>query len=126
VLNSIIELTDCDIVVSSDWRYHCTLEEMGLYYKEQGIAKKPIGFTERLKDFNPNVWQKKFRWYADLEEERSLEIKHWLSKNTNVNSWVAVDDLNMSEFLTNFILTPKTMEGIKQSGVKDKILNFLK
>lgn len=126
VLNSIIKETDCEVVVSSDWRYHCTLEEMGLYYKEQGIIKPPIGFTEKLKDFDPSIWQKKFRWYAKLEEERSLEIKHWLSKNPDVNSWVAVDDLNMSNFLSNFVFTPKYLEGVKQSGVKDKVLSFLK
>jgi hypothetical protein len=27
--------------------------------------------------------------------------------------------------LDNFVLTPRGYEGIKQSGVKDKILNFL-
>ena len=26
VLNQIIEETDCEIVVSSDWRFHCTSE----------------------------------------------------------------------------------------------------
>jgi hypothetical protein len=27
--------------------------------------------------------------------------------------------------ISNFVLTPKSSEGIKQSGVKEKILNFL-
>jgi hypothetical protein len=27
--------------------------------------------------------------------------------------------------LTNFVLTPKSTEGIKQSGVKDKLLHYL-
>ena len=29
-------------------------------------------------------------------------------------------------FLDNFVLTPRRTEGIKQSGIKEKILNFLK
>jgi len=28
--------------------------------------------------------------------------------------------------LTNFVLTPRSREGIKQSGIKEKILKFLK
>jgi hypothetical protein len=27
--------------------------------------------------------------------------------------------------LTNFVLTPKSSEGIKQSGIKEKIVNYL-
>jgi hypothetical protein len=28
--------------------------------------------------------------------------------------------------LENFVLTPRSSEGIKQSGIKEKIINFLK
>ncbi len=31
-LNKIIEITDAEIVVSSDWKLHATLEELGDYY----------------------------------------------------------------------------------------------
>ena len=33
VLNKIIEETDCEIVISSDWRFHATLEQMQELYK---------------------------------------------------------------------------------------------
>src|SRR5690554_4610312 len=45
ILNEIIEETECEIVVTSDWRLEATLEEMGTYYENQGIIKKPIDFT---------------------------------------------------------------------------------
>jgi len=71
-----------------------------------------------------------------------MEIGHWLENHPEVTHWVAVDDLNMSvEFLgdrftskdgsdsnpglTNFVLTPRAWEGIKQSGIKEKILKYL-
>jgi hypothetical protein len=71
-----------------------------------------------------------------------MEINRWLENHPEVTNWVAVDDLDMSvDFLaprftnqdnvdekaglTNFVLTPKSTEGIKQSGVKEKILHFL-
>jgi hypothetical protein len=50
VLNEIIEQTGCDIVVSSDWRLHATLEELGDYYISQGIIKRPVDVTDIFKD----------------------------------------------------------------------------
>lgn len=142
VLNSILEETGAEIVVSSDWRFHATLEELGDYYTSQGIIKRPIAVTHRTEDINPELW-KILRFRADLELERSIEITDWLLKNPEVTHWVAIDDLNMSvEFLSNhfshkdpesdekpglinFVHTPKSNEGIKQSGIKEKILKYL-
>ena len=142
VLNEIIEETGCEIVVSSDWRLHATLEELGYYYIKQGIIKKPIAVTDIFQDIFPKEWNA-FRFRADLELERSMEINHWLENHPEVTHWVAVDDLNMSvEFLgdrfstkdesdkkpglSNFVLTPKSSEGIKQCGIKEKIIKYLK
>jgi hypothetical protein len=141
ILNEIIEQTGCDIVVSSDWRLHATLKELGDYYISQGIIKRPIDVTDIFKDLFPKEWSG-LRFRADLELERSMEINHWLENHPEVTHWVAVDDLNMSmEFLgdrfsakdgsdkkpglSNFVLTLRSNEGIKQSGVKEKIINFL-
>lgn len=125
VLNSILEETGAEIVVSSDWRYHANIEELGDYYISQGIIKRPIDVTGMFKDLYPKEWQR-LRNYAELEYERSMEIKHWLNEHPEVTHWVAVDDINMGEELTNFILTPNDYQGIKQSGVKEKIINYLK
>jgi hypothetical protein len=138
VLNEIIEKTDAEIVVSSDWRYHATLDELGDYYTSKGIIKRPMAVTSRTEDIDPEEWNKHFRFYAKLEEERAFEITYFLSQFPSITHWVAVDDLNMSKTikghgytieyewgLNNFVHTPKSREGIKQSGVKDKILKFL-
>jgi hypothetical protein len=142
VLNEILEETGADIVVSSDWRLHANLEELGEYYESQGIIKKPIAVTDLFQDLFPKEWNA-FRFRANLELERSMEINHWLENHPEVTHWVAVDDLDMSiKFLgdrfaaedgsdkkpglTNFVLTPRSREGIKQSGVKEKIIEFLK
>ena len=138
ILNEILEETGAEIVVSSDWRFHATLEELGEYYESQGISKKPIGFTKKLGQFQR---PENFPWLRqwDLEQSRSLEILQYLRDNPEVTEWVAVDDLNMGipqtheswgemEMdwgLTNFVLTPKSTEGIKQSGIKEKITKYL-
>jgi hypothetical protein len=138
ILNEILEETGAEIVVSSDWRFHATLEELGEYYLSQGISKKPIGFTKKLGQFQK---PENFPWLRqwDLEQSRSLEILQYLKDHPEVTEWVAVDDLNMGipqthetwgemEMdwgLTNFVLTPKSSEGIKQTGIKDKIIKIL-
>jgi hypothetical protein len=132
VLNEILEETGAEIVVSSDWKRWATVEEMGEYYESKGIIKKPIAFTDSIlyDDYEDFPWHRK----CELEQTRSLEIAQYLGLNTVITHWVAIDDLNMSlqserdkEWgLKNFVLTPINNEGIKQTGIKDKILNFLK
>jgi hypothetical protein len=145
VLNEILEITGAEIVVSSDWKKHATLEELGDYYESKGIIKRPIAVTD-LFTVKADEWDasgfmpKEFPWwrYDRLEQERHFEILHWLKEHPEVTHWVAVDDLNMGKEihsrygdetrdwgLTNFVWTPREDEGIKQSGVKEKIIKFL-
>jgi len=134
VLNDIIEKTGCEIVVSSDWKIWATVEEMGEYYEHQGIIKKPIDFTT---SFNDVEVPSDFKWDRnyDREQTRCLEVKDWLEKHPEVTHWVAVDDmfLGITENdkkedtgwgLIHFVWTPNVYEGIKQPGIKDKILGF--
>ena len=128
ILNQILAETDAEIVVSSDWKLHATLEEMQELYRLYGVNKVPIAFTPRLEEFDEES-AGLYRWKGWLERARCLEIQHWLKEN-EVDTWVAVDDLNMSnEYLNpgldHFVLTPRSTEGIKQSGIADKIINIL-
>ena len=146
VLNEILEETGAEIIVSSDWRLHATLEELGDYYESQGIIKRPIGVTEifhftnwRDEGFVPDHGDFPWSRTEDKEQERYFEIARWLGKNPSVTHWVAIDDLHMgihveaSSYgpfdrewgLENFVWTPRDWEGIKQSGKKEKILAFL-
>ena len=141
ILNEILEETDAEIVVSSDWQNFATLDELGEYYESQGIIKKPIGVTKEIggidfKKYDKMPWNRDL----DLEQHRSLEILEWLEAHEEVTHWVAVDDLHMGVHvenswrgaydredwgLENFVWTPRDNQGIKQSGIKDKILKFL-
>ena len=141
ILNEVLEETGAELVVSSDWRFYATLEELGDYYESQGISKKPIGMTEKFSEVFHREWSA-LRFRAELELERYMEIERWLEQHPEVTKWVAVDDLDMSidylgprfsdkngsdkkPGLTNFVLTPKSNQGIKESGIKDRILHFL-
>jgi hypothetical protein len=135
ILNEILEETGAEIVVSSDWKLHATLEELGDYYESQGIIKRPIAVTTNLGQctwYNDQVWVWSPRW--NLEMTRVIEITQYLHDHPEVTHWVAVDDLNMGKNgedwknwgIDNFVLTPKSSEGIKQLSVKEKILKFLR
>ena len=141
-LNEILEETNAEIVVSSDWKRWATVEEMGEYYESQGLKKKPI-------DFTPNLGQ--CTWYIDaypagfiwspsweLEQNRIIEIKQYLVDHPEITNWVSIDDLRMGKTgldysvpyehewgLDNFVETPRSIEGIKQTGIKKQILKFL-
>jgi hypothetical protein len=133
VLNQILEETGAEIIVSSDWKKWANIEELGEFYESQGIIKKPIALTPNLSDFDEHTGAL-FHYRGWYERVRILEIEHWL-KNNPVDAWVAVDDMPLGEYintdgsirygLKNFVHTPKLYEGIKQSGVKEKIIKFL-
>ena len=134
ILNQVIEETGAEIVVSSDWNLHANLEEIGDYYEAQGIIKRPIALTPNLGQctwYNDMVWIWSPRW--DLEMTRVIEIKQYLHDHPEITHWVSVDDLNMGKNgeswkdwgLENFVLTPRSNEGIKQSGVKEKLIKYL-
>jgi hypothetical protein len=132
ILNDILKQTGAEIVVSSDWTRWANVEEMGEYYESKGIIKKPIAFTPDLSQCtvhgNNFIWSKEW----DLEQVRSIEIKQYLHDHPEITHWVAIDDLDMSAGedwrnwgISNFVHTPLSREGIKQSGIYDKILKFL-
>ena len=131
VLNEILVETGAEIVVSSDWKNWATVEEMGEYYESKGIIKKPIAFTDSIlyDDYDDFPWHNK----SELEQTRSLEIAQYIGQNPVITHWVAIDDLNMSLTdvdgktwgLKNFVLTPEDKEGIKQTGIKEKVLEYL-
>lgn len=138
ILNRIIMETNCEIVVSSDWKGHANVEEMGDYYESQGIVKRPIGFTPFKKELPKGL--KYYHRDSELEETRSYEILQWLSEHPEVTHWVSVDDLDMGKVqldydgstyemewgLRNFVRTQTYGDGIKEEGIYEKIMEYLK
>ena len=142
ILNEILEETGAEIVVSSDWKRWANVEDMGEYYESQGIKKKPIAFTPNLGQctWYIDAYPAGFMWSRawDLEQTRVIEIKQYLHDHPEITHWVSIDDLRMGKEgldysipykhewgLDNFVETPKSTEGIKQTGIKEKIIKFL-
>lgn len=132
ILNHILEITNSDIVISSDCKYQATLEEIQLFYKKQGIIRQPFCFTPPFTDIEvPNdfAWDDKLR----LMQQRYFEVAAYVDA-MKIAKWVCVDDMHVGNTvngvkrnwgLTNFVWISRSDEGIKQQGIKEKIVDFL-
>lgn len=116
ILNEILEITKADIVISSDWRLHYTMEELEDIFFINGVKEPPIIGT-------PDFYKK--HKGKELEEIRTLEIQAFLEEH-EVDQYVVVDDLDMSEdFGDRFVLCGDSFEGIKKTGLQNKIIKLL-
>jgi hypothetical protein len=114
ILNQIIEKTDAEIVVSSDWRLiDQDLLATQYHYKEMGITKEPIGFTPDLS--GKSVTQNKAKLRAE-------EILQYIQKNEDeIETWVAIDDLELSLPKINFVKT-NTEFGLNEPHIMQEVI----
>ena len=118
VLNEICAAVDLVIILSSDWKDHYEIEFMNEFFEWNGI-------THEISDYTSTLWGIQFTKLEELEECRAYEILLYVQER-EIKNYVAIDDLNLSPWIpNNFVHIPCSNEGIKQSGVKDKILNIL-
>ena len=119
VFNKIIEEIDPIIILSSDWKDHYTIEQMNDILKWNDVKST-------ITDFTDSSWGVIFKSVQQLEECRAYEILEYVKKH-DIKEWVAIDDLDLSPWISeeHFVRTPRVNEGIKQSGIKDKILKRL-
>lgn len=121
VLNQIIEKVNPIIIVSSDWKFHFTISELNKIFEINGV-------NAIVTDVTQSLWggkESNFHNLKQLEECRAAEILLYV-KEHEITNWVAVDDLNLKPWIAdNFAWCTKSNEGIKQSGIKDKILKIL-
>ena len=132
VLNEVLEKTNPDIIISSDWgnANNFTLEQLQGIFEWQGVIKKPVSITPKVEKTNIQF----------LERDRAKEIKFHVDI-FQPDIWVAVDDLPLHEWWTeelisskrwqdykedmHFVYCPRWYEGIKQSGIKEELIKKL-
>ena len=117
VLNEILENTTADIVISSDWKTNYSLQALNNVFNLNGITREIIAVT-------PSLWGIEYFNYTQLEDCRAAEILLYINEH-NITNYVAVDDLNLSPWIPNFVWCKRANEGIKQFGIKEQILNTL-
>lgn len=121
VFNSILDnINDYVIILSSDWGKQYSLEAMNEIFKWNAV-------NAVVTDITSNLWGVKFKSVAQLEDCRADEILKYVHEH-QIENWLAIDDLDLSPWIdeNHFVRTPRANEGIKQSGIRDKILNIYK
>ena len=96
--NRFLRINDVEIVLSSDWRTHFTMDEMDMICKINGLARSPISFTPVLHKED----------HETLGDVRSREIQTWL-QNNKVAMWCAIDDMELAALGDKAIKTDERM-----------------
>ena len=120
VFNSILDnINDHAIILSSDWKLRYNIEIMNEIFKWNSV-------NTVVTDITSNLWGVKFKAVSQLHDCRADEILKYVHEH-QIEKWIAIDDLDLSPWIDeqHFVRTPRANEGIKQSGIKDKILSIL-
>jgi len=88
-LTHILKETDAKVVLSSDWKYHYSLDDMKKIMDFYGIPSSVL-IDHTSKD-TPKV-----KMSSSLDMDRANEITIWLKENKVKKNWVAIDDLNLA------------------------------
>lgn len=119
VFNEILKKTDPIIILSSDWKDKYSINAMNNIFQVNNI-------DSFITDYTASSWGVIFESVQQLEECRAYEILEYVKKH-KIEHWIAIDDLDLSPWISeeHFVRTPRANEGIKQSGIKNKILKVL-
>jgi hypothetical protein len=112
-LNRFILIHDVEIVLSSDWRRHWEDYEIKKIFQLNGVAKHPISYTGTEIPAHS----------SGLECDRVYQIENWLEANP-VDSWVAVDDMNLVALGERFVRTDERM-GLGDKSVIEKMVRII-
>jgi len=88
-LKKIIDETESQLVLSSDWKMHYGLIQMKRIFQYYGIPGHHLIDTTTHVD----LWKKLSS--PSLEWERASQIIKWV-KDNRIRKWIAIDDLNLS------------------------------
>jgi len=121
VFNEILNETDAEIILTSDWKLFYDLHTMKCLFRWNDVSKGPVGFTPDI-----HVGSKKMS--EDIRpRKRANEILVWLNGN-QVDRYVVIDDLPLEAWFTSdtFVRCKYDREGIGQEGLKERIIQLLK
>jgi len=114
LLGNIIEVTDCNLVISSTWRSYdvkTTIEKLSdpLDYYNNGITfpfcDRIVGVTDRIS-----------------QGRRGIEIAKWIKDNNFTGGYVILDDMDeMLEEQKPYLVLTDLWEGLTETDVEKAI-----
>jgi len=86
-LAEIIRRTDAKVVISSDWKKHYTINELGQFFEFYGIPNVIIDVTH----------DRKAKMSSTGPHDRAKQIADWVNDHVDeIKTWVAIDDMNVA------------------------------
>jgi hypothetical protein len=114
ILNQIIDVTDAEMIITSEWKEKHSLNEIKIAFQKNGIIKSPIDITStHVND--------------DITLNRFNEINEYI-QNNEVKNWVAIDTLNINKYMpshTDRIFITEVYNGLKQNQLKERVISRL-
>lgn len=118
VLNEVTKITNALIILTSDRRMRLKLNEMNEVFKYNGV-------NSPVKDYTPDFWGTVFTKLQDADMCRGFEILRYVHQY-QIENYVVVDDMNLNGWVSDhFAWCTNSIEGLKQVGLKEKMLKFL-
>jgi uncharacterized protein (DUF1499 family) len=111
-LNKIVESTNCNVVISSAWRYHHSLADLKKFLKEKGFKH-----SEKVIDVTKNI----------SPRNREIEVEEWLTRHSDVTKFAIVDDVEFffpETYPKEFVQT-NADDGLTENNVK-RVIEILK
>lgn len=96
-LNTLLQFTEAQIVISSAWRYlvhngYMTLKGFDAMMRTHGLQKDRVIDVTRIDTPVPSYRRKDGKIRSNLENERGPQIRDWLNLHPEVTRFVAIDD----------------------------------
>lgn len=118
IFNEILDETNAEIVLSSDWKINFEFDVIGEIFKFNGVNKIPF-------DITPN----EIVSFGNLDKNRAFQIGQYIQDN-DITNYVVIDDLNVGKYMVitnddNKFVQTNDFEGIKQLSLKNKIIKIL-
>ena len=88
-LQTICDETNAELVISSDWKKHYSIVQLGNIFKYYGVYAPIIDITTHQR-----LWNKMSK--PDREWERAAEITKWV-KDNKISNWIAIDDMQINQ-----------------------------
>lgn len=116
LLKSIIDETNAYIVISSNWRNPSLPNKMNDLLKIHALDKYYLGDTPQIT--NILNYQDKLKVYPS----RVVEILTYLEEHPDITNYVVVDDLDLSQGLTNHFVKTNNLINKEDANTCIKIL----
>lgn len=117
ILNEILDKTGATIILSSDWGLDYDVETLNNIFKHNGI-------THKIKECTPKIDV----MFGDMVQQRYDEIKQYITEK-NIENYIIIDDLPLEKYMTeeekSHFFKTKEFEGLKQSNLKEKVIEKL-